>query len=318
MYHLKRLRKSCLLISAIFSVVLAACSSPEAPPAHALDSTLNVVTTSNIVGDWARQVGGKRVEVFSLIPVGADPHTFQPGARDVARIAEADIVFSVGLSLEGVWLDELIQNASADSSRVVALGETANPIEFVAYEEEHDDPHAELDPHFWFDPLRVELAVNNIASRLAALDTEGADVYLGNAEAYQSKLDALHQWIEQQVDQIPPERRLLVTTHDNLGYFADRYGFRIVGAVMPGVTTEQEPSAQEMAALVDEIRQHQARAIFTENILSNRLIQQIAEEADVNIVTRLHTDSLGEEGSGAETYIGLMRTNVTAIVEALK
>ena len=267
------------------------------------------------MADWVSNVGGDSVDVFSLVPVGADPHTFQPGAKDVARIAEADLVLSVGLGLEGAWLHDLLENAARDESAIIEMGEIVDPIEFaqghadevevleeishVVHEveegeispdegieelkellaegeeeeegdhegeeelpemvleiiakvedgemaaadaieaieeltEEGEDEHADHghgleDPHFWFDPLRVKIVVNDIAARLSVLDPERGSTYTANASAYNAKLDELHSWTEEQVGIVPEDRRLLVTSHDSYGYFANLYGFEVVG-----------------------------------------------------------------------------------------
>ena len=311
---------------------------PEAP--------LRVVTTSTILGDWARRVAGDRARISSLFPANVDPHSFQPGARDVARIADADLVLSVGLNLEAAWLERLIENAATDPSKLAALGATVDPIELTAVRGRRTDPagrepedlhtltqerkrsgsskagegqqRRRLDPHFWFDPLRVKRAVSDIAVRLSVLDPAAADTYHTNARAYNQELDELHAWIEEQVRHIRPERRMLLTTHDSLRYFAERYEFRIVGAVIPGVTAEREPTAKEMVALVETIRKRRVSAIFTEPTISDRLARSIAEEADVNVVRSLYTGALGVSGSDADSYIGMMRANVQAIVEALR
>jgi len=291
--------------------VAGACQpvvSPVSQPAP------RVVTTSNILGEWARQVGGDRVTVLSLIRVGSDAHTFQPGAEEVTRVAAADLVFTVGLGLEAGWLDKLLVNASADPARVVALGELVDPLVLAL----PGDKLAPWDPHFWFDPLRVKTAIGAIASQLSRLDPAGAAQYAANAQAYREKLDQLDTWIEGTVAQVPQEQRLLVTTHEGLGYFARRYGFAVVGTVIPGLSTEREPSAQELAQLVGSIQRQRAPAIFIEQGVSDRLALSIAQETGVQVVRSLYVESLGDPGSGADSYLGLMRTDVNLIVEALR
>ena len=309
--------------------------SPTMPP-------IQVVTTTNFVADWARVVGGDRVEVFSLLPVGGDPHHFQPGPRDVARVADADLVLSVGLYLEAAWLEELLHNASADESKIVALGESVDPIEF-AMDDMHDDhedegdgdhgdhedegdgdhgdheghAHGTFDPHFWFDPVRVKIAVNEIAARLSGIEPQNASVYFQNASAYGEQLDELHAWIQEQVSTVEPERRLLVTSHDSLSYFAKAYGFEVVGLVIPSLSTHVEPSAEHIAGLVEVIREHDVPAVFGETTVSDRLAQAVARETGAELV-QLYSGSLGPEGSGADTHLGMVRTNVQRIVGALK
>ena len=317
---------------------LAACSDdsggaaptpavlPSTPTSEAASETtestpISVVVTNNIVADWVENIGGDHVEVFSLLPVGADPHAFQPGAKDVAKIADADLVLSVGLGLEESWLKELLENAARDPSTIVELGEVVDPIEFaeshreeVAVLEELD--HGIHDPHFWFDPLRVKRAVNDIASRLSVLDPDRDDTFSANASAYNEQLDELHAWTGEQVGMVPEERRLLVTSHDSLGYFANLYGFEVVGVIL-SFTTEVEPSAADLANLIREIEEFSAPAVFGETTVSERLAETVAAESGAKVV-RLHSGSLGPEGSGAESYIEMMRTNVERIVEALK
>ena len=252
---------------------------------------LAVVATSNIVAEWVRAVGQDRIDVFSLLPPNADPHTYQPGAQDIARVADADLVFSVGLSLEGGWLDDLVENAASEPGIVYALGETVDPIDFVEIVEDHhegegdagtdsaekgaandggEELHGELDPHFWFDPLRVKQAVNSIAARLSAIDPSGQTVYRENAAGYNGELDGLHAWIEEQVAMLPEDRRVLVTSHDSFQYFALRYGFEVAGAIFP-VTTGAEPTAQDLAELIEIIEHEGVPAVFTEKSHSERL-----------------------------------------------
>ena len=343
MLHSLRILSSVLTLI----ILLAACTpiapgttsaSADAPQASTSGPPVRVVTTTNFVADWARVVGGSRVEVFSLLPVGGDPHTFLPGARDVAQVADADVVFTVGLGLEGEWLHELVHNASADESKIVALGESVDPIEFTMVdmhdehgdEDEHEDEddhsdegdheehaHGLLDPHFWFDPIRVKVAVNEVAARLSAIDPENAGDYLRNASEYGEQLDELHAWIQEQVGTVEPGRRLLVTSHDSLSYFAEAYGFEIVGLVIPSLATHVEPSAEHIAGVVDVVRELEIRAVFGETTVSERLAQTIATETGAELV-RLYSGSLGPEGSGADTYLGMVRTNVERIVGALR
>ena len=181
--------------------------------------------------------------------------------------------------------------------------------------EGHD--HGSLDPHFWFDPIRVKVAVNEIAARLSAIDPDNASVYLQNASAYGEQLDELHAWVQEQVSAVAPERRLLVTSHDAFSYFAELYGFEVVGLVIPSLATHVEPSAEHIANVVDVVRARDVQAVFGETTVSERLAKTIAEETGAQLV-RLYSGSLGPEGSGADTYIGMLRTNVERIVEALK
>ncbi len=181
----------------------------------------------------------------------------------------------------------------------------------------HDHDHGTHDPHFWFDPNRVKIAVNEIAARLSAIDPENASVYSQNASEYGQKLDELHAWTQEQVSAVAPERRLLVTSHDSLSYFANAYGFKVVGLVIPSLATHVEPSAEHIAGLVAVVREHGVPAVFGETTVSERLAQAVARETGADLV-QLYSGSLGPEGSGADTYLGMVRTNVERIVGALK
>ncbi len=336
--QLKRLNKgliwrSLLAVLALSALHAAACAGDDPEPAAQPAGTtaqpapsdvqkLSVITTTNFAADWARIVGGDRVEVFSLLPTGGDPHSWQPGAADVARLAKADLVLSIGLGLEGGWLDELIDNASAEETAMATLGDAIDPIEFAVTghgdeEEEEEDDHGPLDPHFWFDPMRVKLAVNDIAEQLALLDPGSADTFRANARAYGAELDAVHAWAEQQLSAIPEERRVLVTSHDSFTYFAVVYGFEVVGTVLPGGTTEVDPSARDVAELIGVIEEHGVGAVFGETTVSDRVAKSISQETGVEFVA-LHSGSLGAEGSGADTYLGMFRQNIEAIANALK
>ena len=186
------------------------------------------------------------------------------------------------------------------------------------HEEEGDGHgHGELDPHFWFDPLRVKQAVNSIAAHLSGIDPQNQTFYRDNAAAYGEELDELHAWIEGEVATLPKEERLLVTSHDSFQYFAQRYGFQVVGAIMP-VTTEVEPTAMELAELVETIEHSGAKAVFAEKTQTDRLAQQIASETGAELVGGLYTGSLGAEGGEAGNYLDFMRYNVGTIVGVLR
>ncbi len=181
----------------------------------------------------------------------------------------------------------------------------------------HDHHHGTYDPHFWFDPIRVKIAVNEIAARLSAIDPENADYYSQNASDYGKQLDELHAWTLEQVSAVAPERRLLVTSHDAFSYFAEAYGFEIVGLVIPSLAPDVEPSAEHIAGLVEVIEEHGVPALFGETTVSDKLAQAVARETGASLV-QLYSGSLGAEGSGADTYLTMVRANVERIVGALK
>lgn len=203
---------------------------------------------------------------------------------------------------------------------------SAGPVHAHAHDHEHegeehahaDEHHHEGDPHFWFDPTLVVKYVENIRDGLIAADPDGKDTYTANAAAYIAELNELDAWIKTQVEQIPVERRLMVTDHHTFGYFADRYGFTIIGAIVPSFSTGAAPSAQELAGLINQVKDTGTPAIFLEASSSPQLAQQVAAETGAKVVTDLYTHSITEPGGEAPTYIDMMKHNVTLIVEALK
>lgn len=281
---------------------------PEATPRP--EGAVRVVATTGILADLVAQVGGGRVQVRSLLPANADPHDFEPAPADVVAVEEAGLVVRHGLGLDG-WGEALIENAGVSVPVVVAT-------EGIATLDSDEEAFGEGDPHVWFDPTRVAEMVGTIAAGLAEVDPAGAESYEARRAVYAGDLEALDGEIAAAVATIPAERRKLVTNHDALGYFADRYGLTVVGTVIPSLETTAEPSAREVAGLVETIEQEGVPAIFAENTAGPGLAQALADEAGVAIVDDLYTDSLGDAGSGADTYLGLMRTDAALIVEALR
>lgn len=286
---------------------------------------LNVVASTGIIGDLARQIGGGRVNVATILPANADPHTFEPAPQDVGLVDGADIVFVHGLDLDA-WTETIIENAG-DGLTVVTVTDGITTTGFDGHEhdhsdeesdEEHDHEHDhDVDPHVWFDPTRTAQMVANIAAALTEIDPDGADGYATRLSAYQTQLTELDGQIFERIGLIPEDRRVIVTNHEALGYYADRYGLEIVGTVIPGMSVDAEPSAQDIAELLEIIAEHNVAAIFTENTINPALSEELAAQAGINVVASLFTDSLGDAESGADTYIGLMRYDTQVIVEAL-
>lgn len=296
-----------LVISGLFFVlVFSACNVTQ----PAKNTGLHVVATTTIVGDVVRQVGGDWVQVDVLLPVGADPHEFEPRPQDVARVAEADIVFANGHHLEA-FLQPLLTSANA-LDRVVEVSDGVPDRTLT------DGEHAgDLDPHVWTDPNNIMIWTQNIAQTLSEADPDHAEAYQANAEAYLQTLQDLDAWIREQVAAVPPQRRLLVTDHLAWGYFSDRYGFQQVGALVGSFSSNASSSAQELAALEDKIRATGAPAIFVSSTANPALAEQVAADTGVQVV-RLYTGSLTDADGDAPDYISFMRYNVSAIVNALK
>jgi ABC-type Zn uptake system ZnuABC Zn-binding protein ZnuA len=281
-------------------VALAACTSGSA----ADDDRLSVVVSMSIIGDFAEQVGGEEVEVLSLVPVGADPHVYEPTPSDARAIQDADLVLGNGVGLEP-WFDALVAGSGRE---VVTL---TDRIAHVVIDDEEGEP----DPHLWMVPPFAAVYVEVIAEELASLDPDNATTYAGAADAYVAELEQLDEELSEQLSEIDEDRRLLVTPHDAYSYFADHYGFEVETVV--GVTTEEEPSAARVQALVDVLRRQDVPTVFVESTVNPAVIERIAADADVEVGAPLYGDSVGEEGSGAEDYRGMMRANVRALVEGL-
>ncbi len=307
----------------------AAAGAPEgaAEPAPALEPVglaggerLRVVATTSIVADVVRNVGGERIELALLMPLGADPHGFEPTPQDAALIGDAHVVFANGAGLEA-FLDRLLASAG-EGTPVVEL---SHDIPLLAWADDHDDAddheddheHEEGDPHVWFDPRNVKIWVAGIKAALSTLDPGGATIYGANAEAYLVELDELDSWIRTQVARVPETRRKLVTDHSVFAYFATAYGFEQVGVVTAGSSTLSAPSARELAALQDTIREEGVAAIFVGTTIDPRMVEQIAADVGIEVVP-VYTGSLSEPGGPADTYINFMRYDVGQIVNALR
>jgi ABC-type Zn uptake system ZnuABC Zn-binding protein ZnuA len=301
----------------ILVLALTACGGNPASSSGTADPV--VLATTTFLADIAQNIAGDRVQIGSILPFGADPHSYQPTPQDAAKVAESKLLILNGIEYEH-FIEGLLENAGGERAIVTASdGLAPRQMEEHAEEEESGEGHEHEagDPHMWLDPNLVVTYVENIREGLTHLDPDGAAGYKSNADAYIAELTALDAWIVEQVNQIPPEKRLLVTNHEALGYFAERYGFTVVGAVVESFSTDASPSAQQMADLIDQIESSGAPAIFLDAGDNPALAQQIAEETGVQVVTDLPLESL-TDGAPAATYLEMMKHNVTLIVAALK
>jgi ABC-type Zn uptake system ZnuABC Zn-binding protein ZnuA len=288
----------------ILILLTTACGSNPASPSGTADPVILASTT--FLTDITRNVAGDGQLVGSLLPIGADPHSYQPTPQDVAKIEHSKLLITNGANYEH-FLGSLLENAGGQRE-VVEASAGINP---------RKDAQGSADPHLWLDPNNVISYVENIREALTHYDPKNAAVYQSNADTYIAKLRSLDKWIGEQVNQIPREKRLLVTNHEAFGYFAKRYGFTITGTVIESFSSDASPSAQQMAALIDQIKASGAPAIFLDASDNTALAQQIASETDVRVITDLHLESL-TDGAPAGTYIDMMKYNVTQIVNALK
>jgi ABC-type Zn uptake system ZnuABC Zn-binding protein ZnuA len=297
------------------TLILSGCGAAGTPAARS--GTPRVLAVETFLADIAQNVAGDRLTMGALIPTGVDPHAFEPTPTDIRKVAESQVLIANGAGVES-FLQKLLENAGGQRLVIEAAAGMTSRQPSVDEITDANQGAPVSDPHFWLDPISVIKYTENIRDGLSKTDPAGKDVYAKNAETYISRLRELDAWITGQVQQVPEARRLLVTNHESLGYFADRYGFRIVGAVIPSVSTNASPSAKELAALTDRIRQTGAPAIFLETGANPQLADQLAGEAGIKVVTDLYTHSVTATGGSAPTYIDMMRYDVQKIVEALK
>jgi ABC-type Zn uptake system ZnuABC Zn-binding protein ZnuA len=293
------------------ALLLAACSpsgassSAASPSASAAGNALKVVTTTTVFADIVQNVGGGRVAATSIIPPGVGPEDYEPKPNDAKRLADAQLIVSNGVGLDN-FLDKLLASGTAGQTPKLVLGDGI-PVITV---------DRKANPHFWLDPTLVkQYYLPAIAAKLKELDPSGAATYDANLASYGASLDSLDTELKGKVATIPAANRKLVTFHDAFPYFAKHYGFEIIGVVLQNVG--QDPSAAELAALVDKVKAAHVNAVFSEAQFSPKLTQTLAQEAGIkSVVTTLYNDALGPPP--ADTYLGLMRWNVDQIVTALK
>jgi zinc/manganese transport system substrate-binding protein len=261
---------------------------------------LKVVVTFSTLGAIVKDVGGDHIDLTSLVPVGAAPETYEPTPADLVALSHADVIFENGSGLE-TWMDKLLRSAGGDKRPVTLSGST-------------DPAHAQ-NPHLWLDPHWATVYAGKIASELEQVDPAHAAGYRANFDRTRAKYDALDRWIAREVAAVPPGQRVMICFHDAWFYFDKRYGIRDVGAIEP--SPGQEPSAGAFAKLIADAKANHVHAVFAEPQFSPKLAKQLAEGAGITTVTDLYDDTLGETPALA-TYEGMMRFDVTRIVEALK
>ncbi len=309
----RRFRGVLLALLAV-AALLVGCGRAPVPATPPAGAGLHVLAVEPFLADIVQNVAGSRTVVSTLIPLGLDPHAYEPTPGDLARVADSKVLIVNGAGLEA-FLDEMLRNAGG--KRLVIEASAGLTSRQLPDGQDRAD-HPEGDPHFWLDPNNVIHYVENIRAGLSQADPAGASAYAANAQEYIAKLKELDQWIAAQVKAIPEDRRLLVTNHESLGYYADRYGFRVVGSIIPSVSTDASPSARQLAALVDAVKATSAPAVFLETGSNPQLAEQLAREAGIRVVTQLYTHSPGPSDGPAAGYIGMMEYDTRAIVDALK
>jgi ABC-type Zn uptake system ZnuABC Zn-binding protein ZnuA len=313
--------------------------------AAAQDAPIRVLATTTILADVAQNVAGDLFTVDTLVPADADTHAFEPSTADVARVAEADLLLVVGAGYEA-FLGDLLENAGSEAAQVITV---SNGVEILGFSGEHEHEgeahigvlgvdaecdvhehegeeaehseegheHGECDAHVWTDPMNGVIWANNIADAFSTADAANAAAYRANADAYIAQLEAVDAEIERLVAGIPEERRILVTNHEFMGYFAHAYGFEVVGTVLPGATTDAEPNPQELADLIALVQEEGVPAIFAEVSANPQLAEVVAEEAGIAVVTTLYSESLSGSDGRASTYLEYLRYNAQTIAQAL-
>jgi manganese/zinc/iron transport system substrate-binding protein len=305
------------VVAAVSAALFAAgCGGSGGGSGEALaeGERIQATTTTTMVTDLVREVGGEEVEVTGLMGPGVDPHLYRASQGDVGALQEADVVFYNGLFLEGRMEDVLEQVGQQKPAVAVTEGiPEERLLESVEYEDQYD-------PHVWFDVTLWKQAVDPVVEQLSELRPDAAATFERNAEAYKKELDELHAHVEAKMSSIPEERRVLVTAHDAFRYFGRQYGVEVRG--LQGISTEAEAGARDVQQLAEYLAENRIPAIFVESSVSAQSIEAVQAAArdrgwDVGIGGQLYSDALGEPGSGADTYVGMVRANVQTIKEAL-
>ncbi len=288
---------SCIL-TVVGCLAIAGCRAAGVESGAAV----HVVATTPQAADFARAVGGERVAVSQVLSPNSDPHEYEPRPSDAESLLDADLIISSGGDVDG-WLEQLTEGAGTDAPELTLIDAVATRL----------DANGEVDPHWWQDPRNAELAVAAIAAKLTAIDPAGAGGYERRGGAYRARLRALDRSIARCIDAIPAAERELVSGHDALGYYADRYGIELVGNAIPSLSTQAQPSAGAVDALVTAIRSSGVGAVFPEAGANSELESAIADEAGVALGGALWTDALGPPGSAGATYIAAMRANTATL-----
>ena len=289
-----------------------------------------VLAVESFLADITKNISGNRLEIGTLMALGLDPHSFEPSPGDVVKITESDILITNGAGFEE-WLEGIITGANEK----IIIVECSKGLKNRIQDEDGHEPgsgedshetvseketghHHEGDPHFWLDPNFVKVYVQNIRDALIESDPQGKDLYNINTEKYTARLIELDKWVAEAVKKIPEGNRFFVTNHESFGYYADRYGFKVIGTIIPGSSSASSPSAKEISELIEKIKATGAKAIFLETGSDPKIANQIARETNIKIVTELYTHSITEPDGSAPTYIDMIEFNTNEIVESLK
>jgi zinc/manganese transport system substrate-binding protein len=292
-------------LAVMLALVPAAAGCTTSHLTAARPGTITVVATTTQMQDLVRNVGGSHVTMVGILKPNVDPHDFEPSPATAVALSGASLVVESGVGLD-TWADALI--AGSGSSIPTFVASDGLPLRAG------DSSEPAGDPHWWHDPTLFERAATSLGERLAGLDPAHAASYHANAARYVRAIERMDAANKRLIATVPRAQRLLVTNHDAFAYFASHYGIRVVGSVIPSLSTASEPSANQVAALIRKIRAQHVHAVFTESSLNPSLEEQIAHEADVQVYANLYGDTLGPAGSPGATYIGMERWNMRAMV----
>lgn len=300
--NLKRIFKLFTIIS--ITTLLIACNGKENKTSNGRIRTVSSIT---IINDIVKNIGGDKVEAVSICGVGLDPHTYKPKPNDPRLISESDLVFINGFALEH-WIEEMVRNAGGNK-KVVTVTEGLTPM---TDEKGYGDP----DPHAWFNVQNVKTYAANIEKALSEHDKANAQYYKQNLDNYLKTLDSLDSWIKKEIAMIPPEKRVLITSHDAFRYFGKAYGLEVRG--LQGISTEAKAQTEDVKKLIDLIKERKLSSVFIETSVNPKLLEEISKETGATVGGTLFSDSVGNEGTPEGTYTGAVTFNVNTIVKALK
>jgi len=301
------------LLFATTAFTMIGCGGSES--AKTLDSSSDkiiVTATTSIVADWVQEIGGERVFVDSVIPYGSDGHSYQVTADDVKKIAESDYIFGIGLGYEDKWLTKLLNNYP--EGRVLYLGSSVDPIPFRdEHDEEDEHGDTQFDPHIWFDPVRVAEIATALGGELERIDPEGSQYYEDRVRDYIAELNDLHSYISKKIADIPIESRVIITSHESLGYLEARYGIEVLTAVIPGLDAEVVPTPKDLIFAIKQINDKDIKVIFVDETRSAKASERVSEETGIRVVTGLKVESL----TVGQTYVDFMENNIDVIFSSI-
>jgi manganese/iron transport system substrate-binding protein len=300
-------RRWFVLAGAFLGLLLVGCAASN--NVNVEDDKPQVVSTSTIIADLTEKVGGDEIEHQGILEPGADPHVYEPTPKDSVALEQADLILYNGFNLEPGIIKMI--NSTGIKANKYAVGEVVKPLDFEYQGQQQPDPHV------WGDAQNAIAMTKAIRDRLIELSPEDAAEFKANAEKLIAELQQVDQWISQQIATITPAKRKLVTTHDAFQYFTRAYGLDMAGTLI-GISTEEQPSAQTVKNLANEIRKMQIPAIFAETTINPQLIETVAEEAGVKLAPQeLYSDSIGAKGSEGDSYVKMLVANTKSIVESL-